>query len=106
MIAVLATLRSAPGRRGDLLDALRSDLLPGITEEAGTLTWVLHEDLRDPDLVHVYELYDSKESFVAHVKVVGPRLHALADLMDGVPVLRQAVPVASTGTIDAVPPLG
>lgn len=94
MITVFAILRSQPGQRSALLDALRTDVLPGVAAEEGTLEYRLHEDLRDPDLIHVYERYESKEAFIAHVKAVGPRLNALDHLMDGVPELVQAVPVA------------
>ncbi len=99
MIAVIATVRSVPGRRSELIDALRADVLPGVMHEEGTLSYVVHEDLRDPDLIHVYERYDSKESFIQHAKSVGPKLNALAHLMEGVPELHQAIPVASVGPL-------
>lgn len=93
VIAVFATVRSRPGRRAELIEAIRADVLPIVDAEEGTLEYRLHEDLRDPDLVHVYERYASKEAFVAHVKAIGPRLNAMGDLMDGVPELHQASPI-------------
>ncbi len=99
MIAVIATIRSVPGRRSELIDALCADVLPGVMDEEGTRSYVVHEDLRDPDLIHLYELYDSKEAFIQHAKAVGPRLNALSDLIDGVPELQQAIPVASIGPL-------
>ena len=99
MLAVIATIRSAPGRRDNLIAALRADIVPHVAGESGTLAYLVHEDLRDPDLIHVYELYDSKEAFIQHAKAVGPMLNALSDLIDGVPELQQAIPVASIGPL-------
>ena len=93
MIAVFATVRAQPGRRAELIDAIRADVLPIVAQEDGTLEYRVHEDLRDPELVLVYEVYDSKEAFITHVKAVGPRLNAMGDLMDGAPELQQAVPI-------------
>ena len=93
MIAVFATVRAQPGKRAELIDAIRAHILPIVDDKEGTLEYRLHEDLRDPDLVHVYERYASKEAFIAHVKAVGPRLNAMGDLMDGVPELHQATPI-------------
>lgn len=93
MIAVFATVRAKPGRRDDLIEAIRSEIFPIVAEEDGTLEYRVHEDLRDPELVLVYESYASKEAFIAHVKAVGPKLNTLGELMDGVPELQQAVPI-------------
>lgn len=96
MIAVFARLRSKPGRREELIAAL----LPGIAEaeaEPGTLVMAMHADLRDENALHFYEIYESKEAFIAHTKVAGPKLHAVSDLLDGPPELVQALPIASIG---------
>ncbi len=96
MIAVFALIRSKPGKRDELIAALR----PGVAEaeaEPGTRVMAMHADLRDENALHFYEVYESKEAFIAHAKVAGPKLNTLADLLDGPPELIQALPVASTG---------
>ena len=100
MIAVFARIRSKPGKRDELIAAL----LPGVADaeaEPGTLVMAMHADLRDENALHFYEVYESKEAFITHAKVAGPKLNAMSDLLDGPPELMQALPIGSIG-LDAL----
>lgn len=96
MIAVFATIRARPGRRDELIEVLRP-LIEEARREPGTLVWAMHADVTDEDLLHYYELYESKAAFVAHTKVVGPKLNALANLIVGPPELNRATLIESKG---------
>lgn len=79
--AVLAKLTSKPGERDALTDVLRK-LVAGTENEPGTLTYILHHDVKDHDVVWFYEQYDSQEAFDAHGKsetmaAVGPEIGPL-----------------------------
>ncbi len=97
MIAVFATVRSKPGRREELIEALRPGTVEDAAAEPGTLIHAMHANLRDDDLLHYYELYESKEAFITHAKVAGTKLNAVAHLVDGPPELVQTSLIVATG---------
>lgn len=96
MIAVFATIRAKSGRRDELIEVLRP-LIDEVRQEPGTFVWAMHADVTDENLLHYYELYESKAAFVTHTKVVGPKLNALADLIQGPPELIRATLIESKG---------
>ena len=97
MIAVFATVRAKPGRRDELIEALRAGTVDDAAGEPGTIVHAMHANLREEDLLHYYELYESKEAFITHAKVAGPKLNAVAHLVVGPPELVQTSLVVATG---------
>ena len=96
--AVIAKLTSKPGERDALTEVLRR-VVAGTESEPGTLTYLLHHDARDADVIWFYEQYDSQESFEAHgvsetMKAAGPDL---APLLAGRPALTFLTVVAGKG---------
>jgi quinol monooxygenase YgiN len=65
-VAVLAKITALPGQRAELIEALQG-ALTNAAGEAGTLTYILHEDAADTDSVWFYELYADQAAFDAHV---------------------------------------
>lgn len=63
--AVVAKITAKPGRRDDLVAALR-EMLAHAETEPGTLEYKLHTDRADADVVWFYERYDSDEALAAH----------------------------------------
>ena len=63
---VLAKLPLKPGSRATVVEGFQSMLEHIEQNEPGTLTYLLHEDTKDPDVLWVYEVYADDESFKAH----------------------------------------
>ena len=79
--AIIAKVTSKPGERDALTEVLRK-LVAGTESEPGTLTYILHHDAKEADVLWFYESYDSQEAFEAHGKSetmarVGPELAPL-----------------------------
>ena len=96
--AVIAKLTSKPGERDALTEVLRK-LVAGTESEPGTLTYILHHDAKDGDVLWFYESYESQEAFEAHGKsetmaTVGPEL---APFLGGRPELTFLSVVAAKG---------
>jgi quinol monooxygenase YgiN len=75
-------MRAHPGRRAELLELLRELVDAAATAEPGTLVYVMHEALDDPDVVVSYELFADDAALDAHrespaVASVMPRLNEL-----------------------------
>ncbi len=75
MIHVIATIRTAPGRRDELIAAFR-ELIPLVRAEAGCIEYGTAVDLRTPiaaqaplleDAVTVVEKWDSVSALQAHL---------------------------------------
>jgi quinol monooxygenase YgiN len=75
MIHVIATIQTAPGRRGELIAAFR-ELIPLVRAEAGCIEYGTAVDLRTPiaaqapvvdDAVTVVEKWDSVAALQAHL---------------------------------------
>lgn len=64
-VAVIARLKSKPGSRREMLDALGA-LVVAAENEPGTLAYVFHEALDDPDVIWAYELYENQEALDSH----------------------------------------
>jgi quinol monooxygenase YgiN len=64
-ISVLAKLTCASGKRDEVAAAFDA-MLDQVESEAGTELYVLHDDIGDPDVLWVYELYTDQASLDAH----------------------------------------
>ena len=96
--AVVAKLSAAPGKRDELIDAFQL-ALDNAESESGTLTYVLHEDTSDDDVVWFYELYVDRDAHAAHTssdafKAVGP---AIRPFLGGRPEITYLQPVGGKG---------
>ena len=97
-VAVLAKVRSAAGKRAELAKEFGA-ALEAVQNEAGTLTYILHEDAKDEDLLWFYEIYADQDAFDAHgssdwTKALGPKL---GPLMGGRPELIFLNPLGGKG---------
>lgn len=97
-ISVIARIPATPGKRAELVQALQQ-ALDNVQGEAGTLMYVLHEDVKDEDAVWIYELYSDQAALDAHssspgMKALGP---ALAGLVAGRAELTILKPVGGKG---------
>ena len=63
---VLAKLSCKPGTRAAVIDAFGPMLDHVQQNEPGTLTYLLHEDVNDADVLWFYEVYADDDSFKAH----------------------------------------
>jgi quinol monooxygenase YgiN len=97
-VSVIARIPAVPGKRAELIQALQQ-ALDNAAGEAGTLMYVLHEDVKDADAVWFYERYVDQAALDAHstsdgMKALGP---ALAGLVAGRPELTILKPVGGKG---------
>jgi quinol monooxygenase YgiN len=81
-IAAIARIPAKPGRRDDLINALKP-LIEAVEAEEGTLRYILHTDLKDPDVLWFYEQYTDNDAFAAHgsseaMKTLGPAIGEFA----------------------------
>jgi quinol monooxygenase YgiN len=97
-VAVIARIPLKDGHRDAAIAAL-SEMLANAETEEGTLTYILHTDSRDTNLLWFYEQYVDADSFKAHgtsefMKSFGPKL---AEHLAGRPELTHLVPVSGKG---------
>jgi quinol monooxygenase YgiN len=65
-LAVIAKITALPGRR-DELAVLLNEAGDHAEQEAGTISFVTHEDRDSPDNLWVYELYADEQSHKIHM---------------------------------------
>ena len=65
-LAIVATIKVAPGRRDEYLKHLRAHAERCRANEPGTLQFETLAPHDDPDTVMLYEVYASAEAFQAH----------------------------------------
>lgn len=79
-VVVTAVFHPAPGRRAELVDALRSSI-PAVHEEAGCRLYAIHD--AEDGTITMIEKWDSPEDLAAHA--AGPAVagldKAVADLI-------------------------
>ncbi|MEO5724124.1 MAG: putative quinol monooxygenase [Ilumatobacteraceae bacterium] len=97
-VAVWAKIPAQPGKRDELAKALQG-ALETAKGESGTLTYILHEDPKDPDALYFYELYADQAALDAHMgsdafKALGP---ALAAFVGGRPEMKVIKPIGGKG---------
>ena len=79
-ISVIAKIPCKPGTRADVVEGLRA-MLDHVESEEGTLTYVLHQDAKDDDVLWMYEVYADQAGLDAHstsdaMKTVGRAIGA------------------------------
>lgn len=97
-VAVWAKIPAAPGKRDELIAALQT-ALETANGEPGTIYYMLHTDVTDPDALFMYELYENQDALNAHMgseafKALGP---AIGSLLGGAPSLSILGPVGGKG---------
>jgi len=97
-IAVIAKIPCQPGTRDQVVAGLQP-MLDHVESEAGTLTYVLHEDSGNADLLWMYEVYESQAALDAHggsdaMKALGA---AIGAHLAGMPELIMTVPIGGKG---------
>jgi|GEM_PF-6529790 len=65
MICMLNKLTVRRGERAELVDAIRP-VFADVADEPGTLAFLVFEDLSDPDVVWVQEIFADEEAKRAH----------------------------------------
>jgi quinol monooxygenase YgiN len=65
-LAIVATIKTATGKREEYLDHLRAHAHRCRSTEPGTLQFEILVPHDQPDTLMLYELYASKEAFDAH----------------------------------------
>lgn len=64
-IAVLVKLTAVSGKRDEVAEALAA-MLPAVEGEAGTILYILNEDLANPDVLWMYEYYADQAALDEH----------------------------------------
>jgi quinol monooxygenase YgiN len=97
-IAFVAKLSVVAGRRDEALATL-AKLVAATEDEPGTLEYLMHTEVQDPNTVWFYELYADQAAFEAHsgsttmAEVIG----SLGGLLDGPADMRQLALVTAKG---------
>jgi len=97
-VAVFARIPAQPGKRDELVKAMQA-AIDNAQSEAGTLTYILHTDDKQPDAVFFYEIYSDQDALAAHgssdfMKEFGK---SMRDLAGGRPELQILKPVSGKG---------
>jgi quinol monooxygenase YgiN len=97
-VAIVAKLTAQPGKRDELVNALKA-LLDATQSEPGTLIYAMHASHNDDNDVWFYERYADHDAFKAHsssdaMKAVGP---TMMNLLAGAPEITILTPVAAKG---------
>lgn len=67
MVIVAGTFTTAPGQRDRVLDLAR-DVVAATRREEGCREYVFSPDADEPDLIRLYELWDSQDHLDAHLQ--------------------------------------
>lgn len=97
-VAVIAKVTAAPGKRDQVIAVMQVGLATA-DGEPGTIQYVLHEDINDPDVIWFYELYANQDAFATHggsdaMKELGK---TLAPLLGARPELTMLNPLGGKG---------
>jgi len=65
-IAMAVKIPAAPGKGNELAAAMEF-ALENVRHESGTRYYILHADASNPDVLWMYELYDSQADLDAHM---------------------------------------
>ncbi len=98
-IAVVVKITAAPGKRDDVAQVL-GNMFPTVEEEAGTVLYILNEDLGNPDVLWMYEYYSDQAALDAHSgsPAMAELLGSLGgDLMGAAPELTVVNPIRAKG---------
>jgi quinol monooxygenase YgiN len=97
-VAAIAKLTAQPGKRDDLVNAMKK-LLDNAETESGTEQYILHTDNKDENILWMYEKYVDQSAVDAHMggevfKAAGPDL---APFLGGRPEIFFLTPVGGKG---------
>jgi quinol monooxygenase YgiN len=67
-LAMVATIKIAPGRRDEYLKPLKAHAKRCLANEPGTLQFEILVPHEEPDTLMLYEVYASPDAFQAHWK--------------------------------------
>lgn len=97
-IAFMVKLTAAEGKRDEALSTL-SKLVAAAESEDGTLQYLMHTEVADPDVIWFYELYADQVAFEAHATstTMAEVTGALAGLLAGPADMRQLEVVQRKG---------
>jgi quinol monooxygenase YgiN len=97
-IAFVVKVPVAEGKRDEALATL-GKLVAATEDEPGTVQYLMHTEVENPDVIWFYELYADQAAFEAHsgsaamAEVAG----ALGGLLGGAPEMRQLDLVSAKG---------
>jgi quinol monooxygenase YgiN len=82
-ISVIAKLKVKAGSESDFESAAR-EMIAKVSSEPGTLSYILHKDVRNPTTFVYYEVYQDQAALDAHgktdhMKAFGGKIGALLD---------------------------
>ncbi len=66
-LVLAVQIRAHQGKRDELVALLREAMEPTVGSEPGCAAAAMHVSLTDPDLIFVYEHYDSEDAFQEHL---------------------------------------
>ena len=81
MLIGTATLKAVQGK-GDELEKEFHKLIPKVRKEPGTIAYIVHRALDDPQKFFVYEKYQDKEALNYHAST--PYFKEFFDLVTGI----------------------
>jgi quinol monooxygenase YgiN len=95
MYGMIGKITATPGQR----DALARLLLSGSADMPGCLSYVVSEDLKDPDALWVAEAWDSKDSHAASLKLPAVRdaIAKARPLISGFDTAAELKPIGGIG---------
>ena len=98
-IAVVVKITAAPGKRDEVAAGL-AKMFPTVEDEAGTILYILNEDLGNADVLWMYEYYTDQAALDAHSSspAMAELLGSLGgDLMGAPPELIMVNPIRAKG---------
>jgi quinol monooxygenase YgiN len=96
--AFVVKLTTAEGKRDEALSVLGK--LVAVTEdEPGTVQYLMHTEVADPNVIWFYELYADQAAFEAHIgsTTMAEVMGSLGSLLDGAADMRQLEVVQAKG---------
>ena len=69
MISVFVSIKVKPGLRDRFVEATLGDARGSVGDEPGCYRFDVLADASDPDVVHLYEVYEDEAAFEAHRKM-------------------------------------
>jgi quinol monooxygenase YgiN len=95
MIALLVTIRIQPPHREAFMEAMLDDASHSVQDEPGCLRFDVLEDINDPNVIYLYEVYRDEGALEAHRQA--PHFlrwkRTTRDWFEGEVVVGQAAPV-------------
>jgi quinol monooxygenase YgiN len=96
--AYVVKLTAAEGKRDEALATL-GRLVTATEDEPGTVQYLMHTEVNDPNVIWFYELYADQAAFETHIgsTTMAEVMGSLGGLLDGPADMRQLEVVQSKG---------